>query len=115
MRVILGSTLGTYAGCCHRDAAGHAKGDALVTYQKDAAVLGALQLLNQRELRHGVPLAISRPVWGDAAAAPDGSSSSAGAPSEAEARPPRLKQPTAEHLEASIKDSLLANPAMSIR
>ena len=61
----------------YRDAEGNAKGDALVTYQKDAAVLGAIQLLNGRELRPGQragqrwPVDISRPVWnGGAVGAP---------------------------------------------
>ena len=55
----------------YRDAAsGLPKGDALVTYEKDAAVLGAIQLLSGSELRHGRSITISRPVWGPKEAAP---------------------------------------------
>ena len=70
----------------YRDAEGNAKGDALVTYQKDAAVLGAIQLLNGRELRPGQragqrwPVDISRPVWtGGAVGAPADRQAGAGA------------------------------------
>ena len=55
-----------------------AKGDALVTYQKDAAVLGAIQLLNGSALRPGWPLDVSRPVWGAADGAPASIAAGAG-------------------------------------
>ena len=67
----------------YRDAAtGRLKGDALVTYQKDAAVLGAVQLLSGVTLRPGhPPLTVSRPVWGgEAGGAPSGAVQTPAAP-----------------------------------
>ena len=50
----------------YKDGEGRPKGDALVVYEKEASVFGALQLLSGRELRVGVALAVERAVFADA-------------------------------------------------
>lgn len=85
----------------YRDAGGSLKGDALVTYQKDAAVIGAVQLLNGTMLRPGCVLAISRPIWGSADAAPaDGDADPAAGSASANL--------TDKERENRIKDQLIA-------
>ncbi|KAL1521005.1 hypothetical protein AB1Y20_022562 [Prymnesium parvum] len=54
----------------YKDAAGKLKGDCLVTFDKDAAVIGAVQLLNQKMLRPGVPLTVSRAVFSESSPDP---------------------------------------------
>lgn len=51
----------------YKDARGGLKGDCLVTFDKEAAVIGACQLLNNKMLRPGMPLSVSRAVFGEGA------------------------------------------------
>lgn len=104
----------------YRDEAGRAKGDALVTYQKDAAVIGAIQLLNRTEVRPGHPLTISRPVWGSEAqqqaallATRDAAPPSSNAPpaSHGISKPARLIPGLAPHRTAVADVAAAAPPA----
>ena len=91
----------------YRDAAGQPKGDALVTYQKDGAVIGALQLVSGTELRPGYTLKVSRPVWGGEGSSSSGSSSGGAAAATTGARAELAQKPWLEK-EGAIKESLLA-------
>ena len=87
----------------YREADGALKGDALVTYQKDAAVLGALQLLSGIHLRPGMPLSISRPVWGHAPASAPADASLAHAAAVAEPPPAAPAAPAAPAISAPAR------------
>ena len=61
----------------YKDGEGRPKTDALVVYEKEASVFGALQLLAGRELRVGVALAVERAVFADHKDAPPAAAASA--------------------------------------
>ena len=56
----------------YKDAQGNPKGDCLVTFDKDAAVIGACQLLHNKMLRPGITLGVTRAVFGGADAGSGG-------------------------------------------
>ena len=78
----------------YKDGEGRPKGDALVVYEKEASVFGALQLLSGRELRVGVALAVERAVFADHKDAAPAAAASAATTTTTACRRPAWREPS---------------------